>query len=79
MLRRWLTTSRLSTGNPRSRAHASPACINARRLAPASREAHNPISVAVNAEHTVERVSAPIAGTGTNAVSNHAVDVLRAR
>jgi uncharacterized membrane protein YdfJ with MMPL/SSD domain len=49
------------------------------RLALASGEAHNPISETVNTAHTVAGISVPIAGTGTNEASNHAVDILRAR
>jgi len=50
-----------------------------KRLALASGQAHNPISETVNTSHTVAGISVPIAGTGTDQVSNHAVDILRAR
>jgi uncharacterized membrane protein YdfJ with MMPL/SSD domain len=50
-----------------------------KRLALASGQAHNPISETVNTSHTVAQISVPIAGTGTNEASNHAVDILRTR
>jgi uncharacterized membrane protein YdfJ with MMPL/SSD domain len=43
----------------------------------ASGQMHGPIEVDVNADHTVARVAIPLAGKGTDAVSNHALDTLR--
>jgi uncharacterized membrane protein YdfJ with MMPL/SSD domain len=53
------------------------AIANLERAALASGEAKNPISVEVNAARTVEVVSVPIIGKGTDSVSNHALDTLR--
>jgi uncharacterized membrane protein YdfJ with MMPL/SSD domain len=43
----------------------------------ASRQMHGPIETEVNASHTVARISIPLAGKGTDDVSNKALDTLR--
>jgi RND superfamily putative drug exporter len=45
----------------------------------ASGEMKTPISVDVNGNHTVTRVTIPLAGNGTNSVSTHALETLRNR
>jgi uncharacterized membrane protein YdfJ with MMPL/SSD domain len=49
--------------------------LEARALA--SGEMQGPIQVDVNADHTVARVGIPLAGKGTDNVSNHALSTLR--
>jgi RND superfamily putative drug exporter len=43
----------------------------------ASGEIGNPIEVTVNPDHTVARITAPLAGDGENATSEHALSTLR--
>jgi putative drug exporter of the RND superfamily len=53
------------------------AIANLRREALASGQMHQPITVDVNRQHTLARVSIPLVGDGTNAASEHALRTLR--
>ncbi len=53
------------------------AIANLRREALASGQMHQPITVDVNGQHTLARVSIPLVGDGTNAASEHALRTLR--
>jgi uncharacterized membrane protein YdfJ with MMPL/SSD domain len=48
-----------------------------KRDALASGQMHQPITIDVNANHTLARVSIPLVGDGTNAASEHALQTLR--
>ena len=50
---------------------------NLKRAALASGQMHQPITIDVNANHTLARVSIPLVGDGTNAASEHALQTLR--
>jgi RND superfamily putative drug exporter len=50
---------------------------NLKRDALASGQMHQPITIDVNANHTLARVSIPLVGDGTNAASEHALQTLR--
>ena len=50
---------------------------NLKREALASGQMHQPISVDVNVDHTLARVSIPLVGDGTNPASDHALQTLR--
>jgi len=50
---------------------------NLKREALASGQMHQPITVDVNPDHTLARVSLPLVGDGTNAASEHALQTLR--
>jgi uncharacterized membrane protein YdfJ with MMPL/SSD domain len=53
------------------------AIANLKRDALASGQMHQPITVEVNRQHTLARVSIPLIGDGTNAASEHALRTLR--
>jgi uncharacterized membrane protein YdfJ with MMPL/SSD domain len=53
------------------------AIADLRKAALATGEMQGPIEVEANAAHTVARVTIPLKGEGTDAVSNHALDTLR--
>ena len=53
------------------------AIANLRRQAVATGEFNNPTSVSINGSGTVAAVSLPIAGSGTDTASNHALETLR--
>jgi len=55
----------------------SGAIANLKREALASGQMHQPITVEVNRQHTLARVSIPLIGDGTNAASEHALRTLR--
>ena len=61
---------------------ASPVTAGIRRLeqaALASGQMHQPVTVDISASHRAARVQIPLAGGGTDAVSNRALDMLRQR
>ena len=53
------------------------AIANLKRDALASGQMHQPITVDVNRQHRLARVSIPLVGDGTNAASEHALQTLR--
>jgi uncharacterized membrane protein YdfJ with MMPL/SSD domain len=53
------------------------AIVHLKREALASGQMHQPITVDVNRQHTLARVSIPLVGDGTNAASVHALRTLR--